>query len=371
MKDLQDRGDLFHPASFRDELQHLALARGQLRGARPTPAMPRDDALRQRRRQVVAPLQDLWMAFTSSSPADCLSDNLEAPGRMASVTTGSGVYGEQDDSRITPATLSAPQGVHPAHARHRNVGDDDSGFSDRLVHQPVSIADGTDDVEPVFQQGHEAVHDDRVIVGDEDSRESHTGFATCGVGTYSAPIRSRPTDPPSQAVTVERDRHARSLARVDSTLAVPLLNRTRSSMLRNPAHSGVPAGFEPDAVVDDLELDRRPPFAPVGRGRRCARMPARVRERLLSHPVDAQRGGAIDRADALVGTEGDIDLLLSRELVTVGLQDRDEASVIEDTRMQVVGKVPDVGDERGCALLKRGHYLFDVRSAELTRSGDA
>ena len=121
-------------------------------------------------------------------------------------------------------------------------------------------------------------------------------------------------------------------------------------------------GIESHAIVRDIELHTLGSAGESYLRVTRVRVAGGVRERLLSHPVDAQGGGAIDRADALVGTEDDLDRLLSRELVTVGLQDRDEASVVEDTRMQVVRQVPDVGGERGGALLKGGHDLCEVWS---------
>ena len=72
-------------------------------------------------------------------------------------------------------------------------------------------------------------------------------------------------------------------------------------------------GIESDAIVDDIELQSfGSPGQSYARDAR-ARMPGGVRERLLGHPVQAQRDVAIQRANAVGGADADVEVMMPPE----------------------------------------------------------
>ena len=78
------------------------------------------------------------------------------------------MHGQHDHASVTPLGLQPSEHLQAIQPGHRDVGDDDIGAqASRVIEKPGSVADGSHHVEPVLQQGDEAVDDDRVIVGNQ------------------------------------------------------------------------------------------------------------------------------------------------------------------------------------------------------------
>lgn len=96
------------------------------------------------------------------------------------------MHGQHDHAGITPLLLQPSKHLQAIQPWHRHIGDDDVGAqANRVGEQPGAVADGSDDVELVLQEGHETVDDDRVIVGNQH------GGAALGLFHWWNSINSR------------------------------------------------------------------------------------------------------------------------------------------------------------------------------------
>ena len=126
-------------------------------------------------------------------------------------------------------------------------------------------------------------------------------------------------------------------------------------MLTNPRPAALPRcspEVETLPVVGDRQLNavRRAGQRHVDTA--CLGMLRHVAERLLGNSIQAQRGIGLDVPHVGVGTVGDRDRVQLLELGAIHAQRRDEAGVLEQAGMQVVGDVPDFLGQRDRVLLR-------------------
>src|SRR5262245_58685785 len=80
------------------------------------------------------------------------------------------MHGQEDHLGDDPRRLQRSERFDAVHPGHRDVRDDDVRLkADRSLHQAPAIADSTDDVHLLAQQTDQFLHDQSMIVGDQDS----------------------------------------------------------------------------------------------------------------------------------------------------------------------------------------------------------
>ena len=245
-----------------DERQHLALAIGELRGARLAPVgeqLARD--LRVERRLAAGgrsdPLDELLRGGVLEQVAE--RAGIDRPEHLLAIGGG----GEDHDPRLRASRDHPPGGLDPVHLRHRQVEQHDVGLDlgdggDR----GGAVADRCDDVDVGLgaEQLDQAGADDRMIL--REQQPDH---------------RKATIEPPRS-----RDRaRSRSGSRPRPRLRGPGAGRCRCGRSRRPAV----AGSNPAAVVGDGQADRALPDA-RGRPRRGRRRRAseRVSHRFAGRP---------------------------------------------------------------------------------------
>src|SRR5215468_3466488 len=175
-RDVQNSRDFLHRVTLREQPQHLALTGREVDGGRLLLLHERlNGRLRQRGRKIASALHDVTHRTRQLGGGRARQDvGRGADAKRFRCEVGVLVHRQEDQFDLRKLLLQLTRQLEAVRGRHRNVEDDD--IRTQLVHGTRyrrAVVDLADDIPLVSEQLLERVEKQRVIVSEQNSRQTH------------------------------------------------------------------------------------------------------------------------------------------------------------------------------------------------------